>query len=282
MVSVYDNFTENCALHSSPAHALPIVCILGRNPRALAFNKRLLLSGFPRPILYDPHSIEAETDAKKGDLSYEAFDRMLASIILIADDVTIDLRSFSQHNRTPLIIDARQVVSQNHQPLRSLTLIPSSYRAFGNLSNREIEHGTQRVGVAIEQSSPMNLIEFVYDLHSFPRGIYFLDSFSYTNLRMRSLHNCLLPLISALVIFLLCVLLSALEPADDVDSTRRIYRQASSVTACTGFTLLSLVFLMKPIFECVEWTHSIISNANPVQGKNARGQACRSFTRYPL
>ena len=223
LVSVYDNSTDGEQQQQINENTLPLIAILGRNQRSKAFTKRLVLSGFPRPILLDINSPET---------FYQS-----PSIIVITDNLTNNVEYL--FNKQQLVIDARELTTNYLIP------IPESYQGFGNLSNWEIENGTERVCVAIEQSSPLSLIKFIHNLNCFPRGITFLDQYSYNKLSRKSFQNCLFPFLSTIIIFSLCFILSIIED-------KNIYRQASSITASTSITLLSLLYLIRPILELIE------------------------------
>jgi len=137
--------------------------------------------------------------------------------------------------------------------------IPGSYRAFGNLSNWEIENGTQRIGVAVEQFSPLNLTKFIYDLNCFSRGFFFLDHISYNNQQIKPFRNCLFPFISTLIIFSFCFILSIIEYNYKYHNSVLIYRQASSITASTSIILLALLFLIRPLLDLIEFIYPRIS-----------------------
>jgi hypothetical protein len=235
LISIYDNNPQQ------QSHLL--VGIIGRNPRSQVFTKRLLLSGFPKPILYDINSTEINPNDSSNYVSYETFDQISPTIVLLTDNLPKNFEDLFSSNNQQILIDTREILS------KSLPTIPSSYRAFGNLSNWEIENGTQRIGVAIEQYSPSNLIKFIHDLNCFPRGIFVLDHYSYNNQSIKSFRNCLFPLISTIIIFSLYFIFSIIEYNHH---TLLIYRQASSITASTSITLLALVFLIRPLLELIQ------------------------------
>ena len=166
-----------------------------------------------------------------------------------------------------MLIDARQIYFSKHSSQPLLSPIPGSYRAFGNLSNWEIENGTQRIGVAIEQYSPFDLIKFIYDLNCFSRGIILLNNYSYNNQQIKSLRNCLFPLISTIIIFNFCFLLSMTEHKYDIYNNSSIFRQASSITASTSIAILAFLFLIRPILELVNFMHLVITRKENY-GKN--------------
>lgn len=241
--------------------AAPLIGILGRNQRSHAFRQRLLLSGFPKPILCDKNSIEIDTNDNSNYVSHETFCKQSPSIILITDNLTNHFEDVFNPETHQLIIDARESIKSYFTSKTShhLTPIPGAYRAFGNLSNWEIENGTHRAGVAVEQAAPSSLIKFISDLNCSTRGIYFLDQFTYNNEDVKSFRNCLFPLISTIIIFSLCFILSIIEEHYTHYSHKTlIYHQASSITAATSITLLSLLFLIRPILEFVNFIHSFI------------------------
>ncbi|CAF4587344.1 unnamed protein product, partial [Rotaria sp. Silwood1] len=195
LISVYDNSNdgEQQLKQQINQNSLPLIGILGHNQRSQAFFKRLLLSNFPKPILYDRNIDEIDLNEKSNYVSYETFCKQSPSIILITDNQINNIEDIlnDSNNKQQLIIDARELISKYFSKNSSHLLIPiiKSYRAFGNLSNWEIENGTQRIGVAIEQGSPLNLIKFIHDLKCFSRGIYFLDQYSYNSEQIKSFHN---------------------------------------------------------------------------------------------
>lgn len=233
-----------------------LVGIIGRSKRSEAFTKRLLQSGYPKPILCDINSIEMDINDKSNYVSYETFYELSPPIILITDNLTRNFEDFFPQNKQQLIIDTRENISK--RSTGSLTLIPGSFRAFGNLSNWEIENGTQRIAVAVEQYSPINLIKFIYDLNCFSRGICFLDQYSYNNEQTKVFRNCLFPLISTIIIFTISFILSMIEHRNKPYYSVLIYRQGSSITASTSITLLALLFLIRPILEFIELIYSIV------------------------
>ncbi|CAF3358069.1 unnamed protein product [Rotaria socialis] len=257
LISVYDNSNdgEQQQKQQTSQNSFPQIGILGRNQRSQAFTKRLLLSGFPKPILCDRNTIEFDLNEKSNYVSYETFCKQSPPIILITDNLTNNIDDFINHDKQQLIIDARESIEKylSNQSSQFSIPIPSSYRAFGNLSNWEIENGTQRVGVAIEQASPLNLIKFIHDLSCFSRGIIFLDQYSYNYKQLKSFRHCSFPFVATMIIFTLCFVLSMLE-----NKTNNHYYQACSITGTTSVTLLSLLFLIKPILELIDFIHSFV------------------------
>ena len=199
---------------------------------------------------------------------YEKFYQLSPTIILITDNLTKNFDDFIPHHKQQLLIDARQIDFSNNCSLSLSSSIPGSYRAFGNLSNWEIENGTQRIGVAIEQDSPLDLIKFIYDLNCFSRGILLLNEYSYNNQQITLFRNCLFPLISTTIIFSFCLLLSMIEHKYDTYNNSLIFRQASSITASTSITILAFLFLIRPILELVDFMHLIIIRKEKHCGKN--------------
>jgi len=54
-----------------------------------------------------------------------------------------------------------------------------------------------------------------------------------------------------------------IEHSNEIYNSVLIYRQASSITASTSITLLALLFLIRPIFELIEFIYSkILKNQN--------------------
>jgi hypothetical protein len=262
LLSVYDNNP----LQQSTINSYSLVGIIGRNKRSEAFTKRLLLSGFLKPILCDMNSTDVDRNDKSNYVTYETFYELSPSIILITDDLTKSFEDLFPQNNQQLIIDTRETCSKKTSILSSLS-IPNSYRAFGNLSNWEIENGTQRIGIAVEQNPPLNLIKFIHDLNSFPRGIYFLDQYAYNKKQIQSFRNCLFPFISTMIICCLYFILSLIEHRNDSYSSVLIYRQASSITASTSITLLALLFLIRPTLALIEFIYSTILNQPNTNGK---------------
>ena len=249
-----------------------LIGIIGQNKRSEAFTKRLLQSGFPKPILCDINSIEIDLNNKSNYVSYETFYELSPSIILITDNLTRNFEDFFPHNKQQLIIDTRERFPKyfSKKSSVSLTSVPGSFRAFGNLSNWEIENGTQRIAVAVEQYSPLNLIKFIYDLNCFSRGIYFLDQYSYNNEQIKIFRNCLFPLMSTIVIFTLSFILSMIEHSNEMHNSALIYRQASSITASTSITLLALLFLIRPVLELIEFLNSTIPRKQNINSKYSK------------
>ncbi|CAF1239620.1 unnamed protein product [Rotaria sp. Silwood1] len=266
LISVYDNSNdgEQQLKQQINQNSLPLIGILGHNQRSQAFFKRLLLSNFPKPILYDRNIDEIDLNEKSNYVSYETFCKQSPSIILITDNQINNIEDIlnDSNNKQQLIIDARELISKYFSKNSSHLLIPiiKSYRAFGNLSNWEIENGTQRIGVAIEQGSPLNLIKFIHDLKCFSRGIYFLDQYSYNSEQIKSFHNCLFPLVSTIIIFTICFILSIIEQTHKQAyyHSNLTYYQASSITGATSITLLSLLFFIRPMLELIDFIYSFI------------------------
>ncbi|UJR28936.1 hypothetical protein I4U23_010153 [Adineta vaga] len=265
LLSVYDNSNEGepqkqqqqQQLHITN-NSLPFVGILGCNHRSAAFTKRLSLSGFPKPIVCDINSNNDHSNY----VSYQTFFQQSPSIVLITDNLSTNFDYLFNQIKPQLIIDTREVISNyfSHQNSQYLLPIPDAYRAFGNLSNWEIENGTERVPVAIEQSSPLELIKFISKLNCFSRGISFIDSYSYNNIQMKSFRNCLFPLVTTMIIFTLSFLFTMIGYNHQKNYTREqfIYRHASSITAATSFTLLSVLFLLEPLSEIMKMIDSLI------------------------
>ncbi|CAF3420244.1 unnamed protein product [Rotaria sp. Silwood1] len=252
LMSIYDN-----NLQQSTTNFHPLVGIIGRSKRSQAFTKRLLLSGFPKPILCDINSNENDLNDKSNYISYETFYQLSPTIVLITDDLTTNFDDLFPQDKSQLIIDARKIYIKyfSKKNSHSLLSIPGSYRAFGNLSNWEIENGTKRIGVAIEQFPPLNLVKFIYDLNCFSRGIFFLDQYSYNYEQIKTFRHCLFPLILTIVIFSLCFIFTMIEHNHDSLTTVLIYRQASSITASTSIIILALLFLIRPVFELIEFLY---------------------------
>ncbi|CAF2818190.1 unnamed protein product [Rotaria sp. Silwood2] len=255
LMSIYDN-----NLQQSTTNFQPLVGIIGRSKRSQAFTKRLLLSGFPKPILCDINSSENDRNDKSNYVSYETFYQLSPTIVVITDDLTRNFDDLFPQDKSQLIIDARQIYIKyfSKKSSRSSLSIPGSYRAFGNLSNWEIENGTKRIGVAIEQFPPLNLVKFIYDLNCFSRGIFFLDQYSYNYEQIKSFRHCLFPFISMTIIFILCFIFSMIEHNDDILNTVLIYHIASSITASTSTLLLVLLFLLRPVFELIEFIYLML------------------------
>ncbi|CAF0855155.1 unnamed protein product [Rotaria sordida] len=255
LMSIYDNNLQQ-PITDFP----PLVGIIGRSQRSQAFTKRLLLSGFPKPILCDINSNENDLNDKSNYVSYERFYQLSPTIVLITDDLTRNFDDLFPQDKSQLIIDARKIYIKYFSKKNSYSLlsIPGSYRAFGNLSNWEIENGTKRIGVAIEQFPPLNLVKFIYDLNCFSRGIFFLDQYSYNYQQIKSFRHCLFPFISTTIIFSLCVIFSMIQHNHDIINTVLIYRQASSITASTSIMLLALLFLIRPVFDLIEFIYLVL------------------------
>ena len=130
LISIYDN--------SSQIDTRLSIGILGQNQRSQAFVQRLNRSGLGTPILCD-----------------RTFDFSSLNILLITEYV----HDFNFATDQQLFIDVREI-----DPSQEFLSIPGTYRACGNLSNREIEYGTDRTRIFIEQNSPMKLIQFISDL----------------------------------------------------------------------------------------------------------------------
>ena len=256
LVSIYDNNPQQ------QSSSNVFVGILGRNARSQAFTTRLIHSGFSRPLLCDVHIREIDPNDHSGYISSESFVQFSPNIVLITENFTGNFEEFFPRNKQQLIVDVRQI-SSNESPM-----ILNAFRAFGNLSDEEIVHGTERTGVAVEQYSPSNLIKFIYDLKCFPRAILLLDQYSYRNHSHRPLfNNCFFPSITTLLIFLFYTCLSFIEYPPGRPTT--ILRQSSSITALTSITLLALVFLVKPLIEFIQWIHSIITKKGKLIHDNA-------------
>ncbi|CAF3738604.1 unnamed protein product [Rotaria magnacalcarata] len=267
LISIYDNNPQqqqqqqlSSYQQQSTTSFHPLVGIIGRSKRSEAFTKRLLLSGFPKPILCDINSNEIDLNYKSNYVSYENFYELSPTIVLITDNLTRNLDDLFPQNKSQIIIDARQIYIKysSKKSSRSLLSIPGSYRAFGNLSNWEITNGTQRIAVTIEQYPPLNLVKFIFDLNCFPRGIHFLDQYSYNKQQRKSFRNCLFPFLSIIVIFSLCFIVSMMEHNHDIFTSVLIYRQASSITASTSILLLALLFFIRPILELIEFIYLMI------------------------
>ncbi|CAF2670585.1 unnamed protein product [Rotaria sp. Silwood2] len=222
LISVYDNSNdgEQQLKQQINQNSLPLVGILGRNQRSQAFTKRIVSSSFPKPILYDRNSIETDLNEKSNYVSYETFCKQSPSIIIITDNQINNIEDFLNQNKQQLIIDARELIDKyfSKKSSRLLIPIPKSYRAFGNLSNWEIEN------------------------------------------ERKSFHNCLFPLVSTIIIFSICFILSLFENTNNKDyhHSNLTYYQASSITGSTSITLLSLLFFIRPIIELIDFIYSFI------------------------
>ena len=156
-ISIYDNSMET---KENPL--VPFIGILGGNARARAFEKRILASGYSNPILCDEHWKE-----KPNYVSWETFEKFAPTIILVTARLPFRFEEALTRFRSPmLLIDARETSDEKNSP------ITGAFRAFANLSNWEIEHGTHRVAVAIDAHSPDVLLEFIAELRCFPRGLH--------------------------------------------------------------------------------------------------------------
>ncbi|CAF1329120.1 unnamed protein product [Adineta ricciae] len=262
LLSVYDNSNDG-EQHKQQqqqftGNLLPVVGILGRNHRSQAFTRRLLLSGFPKPVLCDTNSNTNDSNY----VSYQTFYERCPTVVLITDNLPTNFDYIFNPTKPQLIVDTREVISnyRPHQPSQYLMPIPDAYRAFGNISNWEIEYGTERLPVAIEQSSPIELVQFILKLNCFSRGISFIDPFSYNNIQRKSFRNCLFPLVTTIIIFTLSFLFAMIEYNHQRNYYREqfIYRYASSITATTSITLLSVLFLLSPIVESINLINSLI------------------------
>lgn len=243
LVSVYDN---NPPQEQSSRYIS--IGILGRNARSSAFTTRLILSGFSRPFLCDINARQIDPNDHSGYISYESFYEISPSIVLITDNLSGNFEDLFPSNRQQLIIDTRESNSRD---------IPGAFRAFGNLSDEEILHGTQRTAVAIEQFSPSKIIKFIYDLKCFPRGILLLDHYSYQNQSNQPFRNCIVPFLSSILIGIFFTVVSLMEYKRE--SSLTILRQTSSITALTSLTLLALAFLIQPLIQFIRWIYSKIS-----------------------
>ena len=239
LVSIYDN---NPPQEQSTRKFS--IGILGRNDRSSAFITRLILSGFSRPFLCDLNGQQIDPNDHSGYISYESFYQISPSIVLITDNLSGNFEDLFPSNHQQLIIDTRESNSRD---------IPGAFRAFGNLSNEEILHGTQRIAVAVEQFSPSNVIKFIYDMKCFPRGILLLDHYSYRNQSNRPFRNCAFPFLSSILIGIFFTIISLLEY-----KASTILRQTSSITALTSVTLLALAFLIQPLIQFIRWIYSKI------------------------
>lgn len=258
LVSVYDNSNDGeQQLQAIRSLSLPLVGILGRNQRTEAFRKRLLLSGFPEPILCDVATTDPNPNEKITYVSHDMFYQSSPAVILLTDNRCTHFEHLLHQQRDYLIIDVREIVydyfSRESSP--SVTPVAGLSRAFGNLSDWEIEHGTQRVAVAVEQTSPLNVVQFIHQLQCFPRGIYFVDQYSYGNDQIKSFRHCLFPMLSTIIVFSLCTILSIMEYSYH---SQFIYRQASSISAATSLTLLAILLLIRPKLELLEFFYSLI------------------------
>ena len=262
MVSVYDNSFELHRPQQSiefTTNSLLTIGILGGNHRAEVFEKRVISSGYSKPILCDVNWKE-----KLNYVSLETFQEFSPNIILVTEEFPLNLReSFYENSCQALIIDAREILSNEQN-----SLIYGSYRAFGNLSNWEIEHGTDRVPVAIESTSPVTLVQFIDQLKCFSRGTTRLDCYTYTHLPSKAFENCLFPCVSSLILLGIYSILSMIEYKNEMYHARLIYRQASSVTGSTSMTLLALLLLVRPIREFFELIHLTLFKDYPLKGKS--------------
>lgn len=261
LVSVYDNSNDSeqqllqqqqqQANLTSKNSSLPLVGIIGRNRRAEAFRKRLILSNFPEPIRCDINQIDLNPNEKSIFVSHETFFQSSPSIILITENLSTHCEHLFRPDKEYLIIDAREIVA----PLSALPLA-GIQRAFGNLSDWEIENGTERVPVAVEQRVSKDLIEFIHRLQCFSPRILYLDSYSYVNEQRKAFRHCLFPLVSTILIFSLCFVLSVIEHHY---RSEWIYRQASSITGATSLTLLAILLMIRPKLEFIDYMSSLIS-----------------------
>ena len=253
LASVYDIPLDIPSIVAS----LPSVAIIGGNERARAFERRLLLAGFTKPLLCDVNSKD-----NVDSVSFEAVQQSSPTIILITEDVPAYVRDILDQNKQPLIVDAREITAQISP------IILGFYRAFGNLSDREIGQGTERVAVAVELSSPLDLIQFIHDLNCFTRGINRLDHYSYTYLHRRSFPKCLFPfLLTTMTLSLYFVLSMCGHKDQKQNNVQLLSRQASSVTASTSITLLAIAFLARPMVELIELLHTIVPKRNSTRGR---------------
>ena len=148
--------------------------------------------------------------------------------------------------------------------------IPDCYQAFGNLSDWEIENGTERTGVTVEQSSPMNLLKFINHFNCFPRGISLIDQWRYNHMEMKSFRHCTFPFISSMIVFSLCFIFSMFEFRTHHSSagySDLLFRQASSITAGTSLILLSLLYLIRPLIESIKLISKTFFNQRNFQWK---------------
>jgi hypothetical protein len=58
-----------------------------------------------------------------------------------------------------------------------------------------------------------------------------------------------------------------IEHSNEIYNSILIYRQASSITASTSITLLALLFIIRPIFELIEFIYSIIFKNQNINSK---------------
>lgn len=214
LISIYDN--------SSQIDTRLSIGILGQNQRSQAFVQRLNRSGLGTPILCD-----------------RTFDFSSLNILLITEYV----HDFNFATDQQLFIDVREI-----DPSQEFLSIPGTYRACGNLSNREIEYGTDRTRIFIEQNSPMKLIQFISDLKCSSRGVIQLDFYTYKTHQIKSFHVCLLSFIVSLIFFILFLCISLFR-----QQKISIYRRTSSIMALTSIHLLALVYFIRPMIELTEW-----------------------------
>lgn len=217
LISIYDNNSLSDARFS--------IGILGQNQRSQAFVQRLIRSGFSMPIICE-----------------KTFDFSSLNILLITEYFN-DL-NFS--NDQQLSIDVREIDSS-----QELLTIPGTYRACGNLSNREIEYGTDRTRIFIEKDSPAKVIQFISNLKCSSRGLVQLDSITYNTYQIKSFELYFLSLIVALIFFIFFLLISFVR-----QSKISIYRQTSSIMALTSIHLLAFVYAIRPTIELFEWIFS--------------------------
>jgi len=246
LISIYDNSTDG--EQQINQNSLPLVGILGSNRRCQAFRKRLQLSGFPTVIQCDINSHQID---QTNYISFEQFLHQSPSIILITEYFQKNLDDFYSLPKQPLIIDVRQI-NFTTKSSHLLLSIPDCYQAFGNLSDWEIENGTDRARVSIEQLSPINLIRFIENLNCFSRGIEFIDQYTYNHKQTKPFHNCLFPFLLTTIVLCLSILFSLIEYRNHKTRTY-FYRQASSIAASTSITLLSFLFLLRPLIEIVNF-----------------------------
>ena len=268
LISIYDNSNDGEQQNQQKQqqqinlHSLPLVGILGRNQRAHVFAKRLLTSGFPKPIQCDINSNQFDLDEKSNYVSYETFLHQSPSIILITENLE-QLFNLDKHQQ--LIIDVREVKSPH-----ILLSISDCYQAFGNLSDWEIENGAERTGVAVVQSSPRKLLDFIHQFNCFSRGISLVDSWRYNQNEMKSFRQCTFPFITMMIVFSLCFIFSMFEyrkyHSHDAFNDL-LFRQASSITAGTSLTLLSLLFFIRPLIETMKFISKKFLNNRPIQWK---------------
>ena len=261
LVSVYDNSNDGeqpLTKQSTNQRSLPLVGILGRNPRSQAFEKRLLLSGFPKPILCDINTFDSNSNGSTNYVAHEIFFQLSPTIILLTDNVTTrNVEQLLHSDQQHLLVDVREMSHRyfSGNAPNCPSPISGTYRAFGNLSNWEIENGTQRVGVTIEQNAPLNLVKLIRDLNCFPRGVDFVDQYSYASRQIKSFRYCLFPFVATLIVFSLCWICSIIEYRYH---SQWIYRQASSITGSASLTLLALLFLIRPVLESLDLLYSFI------------------------